>query len=122
MTTITTKDDLYRCIEAAFGSDAPSQPILARLTDDLWGEGHDEGYRSGNDWSAFLADIDLVERAEAYFQQADELTKEMRSALGYGSVEYAEANGEFVIWPLGEPYGTAEEVRNKIDQLTSEAP
>jgi len=49
--------------------------------------------------------------------QADNLTRIMRSKLGWGSVEYAEAEQEFVIWPLGEPYSTPEAIRERIEVL-----
>ena len=55
--------------------------------------------------------------AEQKIEKAQELTREMRAALGWGSVEYAEGAEEFVIWPLGEPYGSPEQVRAKIEKL-----
>lgn len=52
---------------------------------------------------------------------ADRLTTDLRHATGGGTVEYAPANREYVIWPWGEPYTTARDVRRAIRRYEREA-
>ena len=60
MTIITTKADLRRYVEDAFGSEAPSEATIDAIADDLWADAHEHGCRSGHDWSDYISAIDLI--------------------------------------------------------------
>lgn len=54
------------------------------------------------------------------YDVADRLTKEMHAMGVQGRVEYAPANREYVIWPIGEPHSTAQGVRRVLKKLARE--
>ena len=53
-------------------------------------------------------------------ETAKSLTMELREATGQGTVEWAEANAEYVIWPQGEPCRSPNEVRQAIQRMIAE--
>lgn len=57
---ITTKDDLYRYIEDALGSEFPGEKPLNRLTNLLWYDAHQKGFKSGHDWADYLESVNLI--------------------------------------------------------------
>lgn len=48
---------------------------------------------------------------------ARELTRKMRNRLGWGFVEYNEPQDEYVIWPIGRPYGSPGDAQEAIQNL-----
>jgi len=72
MTVITTKDELMRYVEDAFSSHPPSDATLDSITDELWADAHEQGCRSGHDWSDYLASVDLIGMAASEEETHDD--------------------------------------------------
>jgi hypothetical protein len=60
--TIRYWDHLLNYIENQVGHSATNY-LIERLAGEIWREAQEAVYRLGNDWSEFLADVDLLQRA-----------------------------------------------------------